>query len=253
MEYRPLGATGINVSVLGLGTVKLGRNTGVDYAHPFRLPTPREARRLIDRAHSLGINLVDTAPAYGASEERLGKLLAGQRQRWVIVTKVGEEFDGKRSTHDFTPEHTAMSVRRSLERLGTDWLDVVLIHSDGNDERILNDYGTLDCLKGLKEQGLIRAAGISHKSPGGARAAMDSGADVLMATLSPGDPTEKEVIDEAAKRQCGVLVKKALSGGREEPGSLRVTVRQPGVSSVVVGTLDAGHLIENAAVIDGRD
>lgn len=253
MEYRPLGATGIDVSVLGLGTVKLGRDSGVDYASPFHLPTMREARRLIDTAHSLGINLIDTAPAYGSSEERLGELLAGQRQRWVIVTKVGEEFDGTRSSHDFSPEHTTMSVHRSLQRLGTDWLDVVLIHSDGNDERILNSHGTLDCLKRLKEQGLIRAAGISHKSSDGARAAMDGGADVLMATLNPGDLTQSEVIDEAGERQCGVLVKKALSGGRQKPGSLRLTVRHPGVSSVVVGTLDSGHLAENAAVLAGTD
>lgn len=253
MEYRSLGATGIDVSVLGLGTVKLGRDRGIDYARPFRLPTLREARRLIDRAHALGMNLIDTAPAYGTSEERLGKLLAGQRQRWVIVTKVGEEFDGNRSSHDFSPEHTTMSVQRSLNRLGTDWLDVVLIHSDGNDEQILNDHGTLDCLKGLKEQGLIRAAGISHKSPAGARAAMDRGADVLMATLNPGDLTQTEVIDEAGKRQCGILIKKALSGGREEPRSLRLAIQHPGVSSVVVGTLDSKHLAENAAVMAARD
>ena len=253
MEYRPLGATGIDVSVLGLGTVKLGRDSGVNYAQPFRLPTMREAKRLIDRAHSLGINLIDTAPAYGTSEERLGELLAGQRERWVIVTKVGEEFDGTRSSHDFSPEHATMSVHRSLQRLGTDWLDVVLIHSDGNDERILNEQGTLDCLKHLKEQGLIRAVGISHKSTGGARAAMDMGADVLMATLNPKDLSQAEVIEQAGEQRCGILVKKALSGGREEPRSLRLAVQHPGVSSAVVGTLDPEHLAANAAILAGRD
>ena len=249
MEHRQLGSTGIEVSVLGLGTVKLGRNTGVDPARPFRVPTIGEARRLIDRARSLGINLIDTAPAYGKSEERLGALLAGQRQRWVIVTKVGEEFDGARSTHDFSPEHTAMSVRRSLERLGTDYLDVVLIHSDGNDEKILNELGTLDCLKQLRDQGLIRAAGISHKSPGGAGVALDKGADVIMATLSPRDCTEAEVIERAGKSGCGVLVKKALAGGREDPEALRFAACHPGVSGVVVGTLDPAHLAENAEIL----
>ena len=249
MEYRQLGATGIGVSVLGLGTVKLGRATGVDYAHPYRLPTMDEARRLLDRAQSLGINLIDTAPAYGTSEERLGELLAGQRQRWVIVTKVGEEFDGTRSRHDFSPEHTAMSVHRSLERLGTDYLDVVLIHSDGNDEQILNELGTLDCLKQLRDQGLIRAAGISHKSPGGARVALDKGADVIMATLNPRDRTEAEVIEQTGKSGCGVLVKKALASGREAPEALRFAVGYPGVSGVIVGTLDPEHLAENAEIL----
>ena len=249
MEYRPLGATGIDVSVLGLGTVKLGRDSGVNYARPFRLPTVGAARRLIDKAHALGINLIDTAPAYGTSEERLGELLAGQRQRWVIVTKVGEEFDGTRSSHDFSPEHTTMSVHRSLQRLDTDWLDVVLIHSDGNDERILTEKGTLDCLKHLKEQGLIRAVGISHKSPTGARAALEQQADVIMATLNPTDTSETQVIEQAGKQRCGVLVKKALAGGRAAPQALHLAARHPGVSSVVVGTLNPAHLESNAGIV----
>ena len=251
MEYRQLGSTGIEVSVLGLGTVKLGRDTGVNYARPFRLPTMEEAGRLLERAQSLGINLVDTAPAYGMSEERLGELLAGQRERWVIVTKVGEEFDGERSTHDFSPEHTVMSVHRSLERLRTDYLDVVLIHSDGNDEYILNELGTLDCLKQLKDQGLIRAAGISHKSPAGGRVALDQGVDVIMATLNPTNVSESPIIEAAGRQGCGVLVKKALAGGRETANSLWYVGQQPGVTSIVVGTLDEDHLAENADILSG--
>lgn len=251
MEYRPLGATGIEVSVLGLGTVKLGRNTGVKYPHPFQLPRRRDARRLIDKSASLGVNLIDTAPAYGTSEERLGELLAGQRHRWVIVTKVGEEFDGAKSTHDFSAAHTTLSLHRSLKRLGTDYLDVVLIHSDGNDARIINEHGTLDCLKQFKEQGLVRAVGISHKSSGGAAAALDSGVDVIMATLNPAHRSEAGIIKEAGRRGCGVLVKKALAGGREAPGALEFAAGHPGVSSVVVGTLNPEHLAENVALLSG--
>ena len=251
MEYRQLGATGMRVSVLGLGTVKLGRNSGVNYAHPFRLPTLREARRLVDGARSLGINLIDTAPAYGASEERLGKLLAGQRDRWVIVTKVGEEFDGAHSTHNFSPEHTVMSVRRSLKRLGTDCLDVVLIHSDGDDERILHQLGTLDCLKQLRDRGMVRAAGLSHKSPNGAAAALNQGADVIMATLNPSHTAEADVIARAGAEGCGVLIKKALDGGRESPKALGFAANHPGVCSVVVGTLSLGHLGENVESLAG--
>ncbi len=249
MEYRRLGACGIDVSVLGLGTVKLGRNTGVGYPRPFRLPSPREARRLIDKAASLGVNLVDTAPAYGASEARLGELLADQRHRWVIVTKVGEEFDGAKSTHDFSAEHTTMSVHRSLRRLGTDYLDVVLIHSDGNEARILNEYGTLDCLQQLKRRGLIRGAGISHKSPEGAAMALERGADVVMATLNPAYRSEAKLIAEAGRRGCGVLIKKALAGGLEMPETLPFALAHPGVSSVVVGTRNPEHLEENAALL----
>ncbi len=249
MEYRQLGATGLTVSVLGLGTVKLGRRTGLSYAQPFRLPTLAQAKRLIDEARLLGINLIDTAPAYGASEERLGKLLAGQRERWVLVTKVGEEFDGVRSSHDFSPEHTAMSIHRSLRRLATDYLDVVLIHSNGDDQRIINELGTLDCLNRFKERGMVRAVGVSHKTPEGALAALRKDVDVIMAALNPRHRTEADVIARAGLQGCGILIKKALAGGREAPEALGFAAQHPGVASVVVGTLSPAHLKENAHLV----
>src|SRR3546814_522817 len=127
------------VSPLGLGTVKLGRDQGVKYPNGFQIPDDDEARMLLKLARDLGINLIDTAPAYGRSEERLGPLLRGQRQDWVIVSKVGEEFSDGQSHHDFSAAHTRLSVERSLKRLETDYIDLVLVHSDGNDLAILND------------------------------------------------------------------------------------------------------------------
>src|SRR5690606_32599472 len=100
---------------------------------------------LLAQARALGINLLDTAPAYGNSEERLGQLLQ-QRHEWVIVTKVGEEFRNGESHFDFSARQTVASIERSLQRLNTDYLDIVLIHSDGNDEAIL-DQG--DCVAAL--------------------------------------------------------------------------------------------------------
>lgn len=93
---------------------------------------------LLKLTRDLGINLIDTAPAYGRSEERLGPLLRGQRQEWVIVSKVGEEFADGVSRHDFSAAHTRLSVERSLQRLETDFIDLVLVHSDGNDLRSSN-------------------------------------------------------------------------------------------------------------------
>ena len=131
LPKRPFGSTGIDVSILGLGTVKLGRDQSVKYPEGFIIPDDREAANLIDLARSLGINLIDTAPSYGNSEERLGSLLTGQRDQWIICSKVGEEFEGGQSRFDFTPEHTRFSVERSLKRLRTDVVDIVLVHSDG--------------------------------------------------------------------------------------------------------------------------
>jgi len=74
---RALGATGLEVSALGLGTVKFGRNTGVKYPAGFELPSAAEIGELLAVARDLGINLLDTAPAYGSSEERIGKSVGG--------------------------------------------------------------------------------------------------------------------------------------------------------------------------------
>ena len=249
MERRVLGKTGIKASLLGLGTVKLGRNRGLKYAKPFDLPTPAEAKRLLDAARAIGVNLLDTAPAYGGSEARLGELLAGQRRHWVLVTKAGEEFDGAQSSYNFTPEHITQSVQRSLKRLHTDYLDVVLIHSNGEDERIIQEFGALDRLADLKAQGLIRAIGLSNKSPAGGRAALAAGADVLMATLNAADRTEAALIQEAHAQGRGVLIKKALNSGQAQPSDLPTIAAHAGVTSIVVGTLNSDHLAENARLL----
>ncbi|MGA1676241.1 MAG: aldo/keto reductase [Pseudomonadales bacterium] len=249
MEYRLLGQSGIRVSTLGLGTVKLGRNEHVRYPRAFSIPDTAAARALLDRARDLGVNLLDTAPAYGSSETRLGELLDGQRQQWVIGTKVGEVFKDGRSSHDFTPEHTARSVLESLARLRTDWLDYVLIHSDGRDREILTRLGTLDALRELKARGLIRAVGISHKSADGAGCAIEAGCDVIMATLNTNHTNELPLIARAELAGCGVLVKKALASGHAAPQSLRFAAAQPGVSAVVVGTVDPAHLEDNVRLL----
>ncbi|TXI36040.1 MAG: aldo/keto reductase, partial [Aquipseudomonas alcaligenes] len=162
--HRPLGDTGLIVSPLGLGTVKLGRDQGVKYPNGFTIPDDAAARALLDQARALGINLIDTAPAYGVSEQRLGPLLRGQREDWVIVSKVGEEFDNGQSRFDFSPAHTRLSVERSLQRLETDRIDLVLVHSDGNDVAILRDSGVYETLAELKREGKLRAFGLSGKT-----------------------------------------------------------------------------------------
>ncbi len=249
MEQRPLGRTGIDVSVLGLGTVKLGRTEQLRYPSPFELPSDEEARALLERASALGINLIDTAPAYGSSEARLGRLLAGQRERWVLCSKVGEHFEAGRSTFDFRPEAVRASVENSLRALATDVLDVVLLHSSGDDVRILEESGALEALKDLKARGHVRAVGISHKSEAGGRRALELGCDVLMTTLSFEEPELGGLIGEAGDIGCGVLVKKALASGHAGLDSLRWAAQQPGVSAVVVGTLSPAHLEANARAL----
>ena len=249
LPRRPLGTTGMEVSLIGLGSVKIGRNTGLDI-DPFDLPSLRQARRLVDRARDLGINLLDTAAAYGESESRLGELLKGNRQRWVLCTKAGEIHEGGESRYDFSGPAVRRSIETSLRRLRTDYLDIALVHSDGRDMAILADSEALDALHALKRAGTIRAVGFSHKTVAGGRAALAQG-DVIMTALSHGDRSQRDVVREAGDCGCGVLIKKPLDSGTAKPETLRYVASQPGVSSIVVGTTSLSHLeADVAAVLD---
>ena len=252
LPERPLGATGLSLSIIGLGTVKLGRNQGVKYPRNFEIPDDRQARELLDLARELGINLLDTAPAYGNSEERLGRLLRGRRQDWIICSKVGEEFDGGESRFDFSPEHTRFSIDRSLQRLNTDCLDIVLVHSDGNDLDIIDNKGTLETLAEIKKAGKIRAFGMSTKTPeGGLAAARQS--DCVMVTWNLRESAEKPAVDYCHQHRKGVLIKKALASGHitgTDRGntvaeSLSMLFSHPGVTSAIVGTINPRHLRSN--------
>ncbi|MFM9958707.1 MAG: aldo/keto reductase [Phycisphaerales bacterium] len=248
LPLRPLGNTGLLVSAIGLGTVKLGRRDGVKYPVPFELPSDEQALELLRTAHDLGVNLIDTAPAYGTSETRLGELLdrVAPRERWVLCSKAGETFENGSSTFDFTPAAITASVERSLRRLRTDYLDVVLLHSNGDDEEVVVRSGALEALRALKRRGLVRAVGASTKTPGGALLAVERG-DVVMLTLNSAEQGDAPAAALAAERGVGVLVKKALvSGHAVDPGAaLRGVLAVRGVSCVVVGTIDSGHLRAN--------
>lgn len=261
--HRPLGSTGLMVSPLGLGTVKLGRDQGVKYPNGFSIPDDEQARQLLALARELGINLIDTAPAYGVSEERLGPLLAGQRDEWVIVSKVGEEFENGQSRFDFSPEHTRFSVERSLRRLRTDRIELVLVHSDGNDLEILRDSGVYQTLAELKREGKILAFGLSGKTVEGGLLALQDG-DCAMVTYNLNEQAERPVLDYAAAHAKGILIKKALASGHAclRPGedpvrrSFELLFGHPGVGAAIIGTINPQHLIDNvrtaAAVLTGN-
>lgn len=248
LSKRPLGDTGMLVSCLGLGTVKFGRNQGVKYPHPFDLPDDKQVQELLRHAQRAGINLLDTAPAYGSSESRLGTLLEN-RQDWVICTKTGEEFVQGISHFDFSARHTRFSVERSLQRLQTDYLDIVLVHSDGNDLAIIEQTDCFATLIRLKAEGKIRAFGFSGKTLAGSLRALES-ADVVMVTYNASDQSEHSVIEQAHVSNKGVLIKKALASGHacsgpDHPDPIRFCLSEPGVSSVVVGTINTAHLDDN--------
>src|SRR5205814_2753133 len=106
---------------------KIGRNEKIKYAQNYPLPTDVETAKLLNGVLDLGINLIDTAPAYGLSEERIGKHLAKRRPEFILSTKAGESFENGNSTYDFSPPGIAKSVERSLKRLKTDHVDFLFL------------------------------------------------------------------------------------------------------------------------------
>lgn len=257
LKKNKLGQTDIEVSTLGLGTVKFGRNQQVHFPEAFSLPTDKAIQELLSIAQQAGINLLDTAPAYGSSEERLGNLLAGQRHHWIISTKVGEEFVDGQSHFNYTENNVRQSIERSLKRLKTDYLDIVLVHSNGEDKKIIEDTGVFNVLTHLKTQGFIRAFGMSTKTVAGGLLTIQH-ADVVMVTYHPAYIDEQAVITKAYQSNKGVFIKKALASGHlqkialQEPvhASFNFILQEPGISSIIVGTLNKEHLLHNINCVE---
>jgi aryl-alcohol dehydrogenase-like predicted oxidoreductase len=249
--HRRFSSTGSSVSVLGLGTVKFGRNQDVKYpgGDGFSLPSDHEISSLLDLCIERGINLLDTAPAYGTAEERLGSLLGRRRKDFFIVTKTGEEFENGKSSHNFSAAHTRLSVDRSLQRLKTSYLDCVLVHSSRNDVEVISQTPVLETLARLKQEGRILSFGVSTYTVEGGKRAVDL-TDAVMVSYNKAYSAEKEVIDYAHEHGKAVLVKKGLAsghvntlGGLEE--NIRFILETPGVTSLVFGSLSVTNILNN--------
>ncbi len=147
MEQRIFGKTGFSVSVLGYGAGHIGGND----------LSEKETDFLLNAVLDEGINLIDTARAYGLSEERIGKHLSHRRQEFILSTKVGYGVDG---VPDWTYECILKGIERALRLMHTDILDIVHLHS---------------CPKSTLEQGEVIKALLRAKQDGKVRAIAYSG------------------------------------------------------------------------------
>lgn len=250
MVSRPLGRTGLLVGPIALGTTKLGRNTDVKYPASFALPSDEQVHDLLQSCLTLGVNLIDTAPAYGECEQRLGSFVAANRARLVICTKCGERYEHGRSSYDFSAPALTASVDESLRRLRTDHIDILILHSNGEDVEILTRTDALEALTRLKKSGKIRAAGISAKTDAGIREACAS-LDVVMAPFSRKDSSLAEALTQAHDRGLGVLAIKGLSSGHlEARPAIEFVLSQPFIDALILGTIDPAHLAEAVAVAE---
>lgn len=155
MEYRRLGQTDMEVSILSYGASPLGS--------VFREVRIEDCMETVHTVIDLGINLIDVSPAYGKTlaEANLGKSLKGiARDHYYLCSKVGS-YDPEAGDYDYSAARTRESVHASLKRLGTDYLDVVHCHDIeyADHEQIANE--TLPELQKLKQAGKIRYLGVT--------------------------------------------------------------------------------------------
>src|SRR5512135_2284550 len=121
MDYRKLGNSGLKVSPICLGTMMFGERTDA-----------AEAARIVDSARAAGINFIDTADQYakGESERVTGKLIAKDREHWVLATKVGNPMGKRPNDTGLSRAWMMRAVDASLQRLNTDWIDIYYLHLD---------------------------------------------------------------------------------------------------------------------------
>jgi aryl-alcohol dehydrogenase-like predicted oxidoreductase len=154
MEFRRLGASGLVVSVVGLGTNNLGMKLD-----------EQQSREVVDAALEAGITLFDTSDSYGASEQRLGVLLEGRRDDVVLATKFGSDTRarGNSNGEDWGARGSRRYIRRaveaSLRRLRTDWIDLYQLHRPDPATPIEE---TLSALDDLVHEGKVRYLGSSN-------------------------------------------------------------------------------------------
>jgi aryl-alcohol dehydrogenase-like predicted oxidoreductase len=250
LPHRPLAATGLQVSALGLGTVKWGRNQQVKYP-AFELPSDATLHALLDLAEAHGLNLLDTAPAYGIAEERVGRILGERPQSaFLIMTKTGEEFVNGVSHYHFTKKHTEASIHRSLRRLNALALDLVMVHCSADDLAVLENTAVLETLHSLRDQGLVRAIGVSTMTVAGGLRAVEM-VDAVMVPFSIGYQDHLPVIAKAHHLSKAVFVKRALYSGPAADSAhtlselLSPVLQTPGVTALMAGTINPQHLQEN--------
>jgi aryl-alcohol dehydrogenase-like predicted oxidoreductase len=150
MQYRTLGRTGIKVSPFALGALMFATSIGN--------PDPDDSARIIHKALDAGINLIDTADAYGDSEEIVGNALKGRRDNVVLATKVSRPVGDDPNQQGASRRWIVTAVENSLRRLQTDHIDLYQIHRPDPTTDIEE---TLSALSDLIHSGKVRAIGTS--------------------------------------------------------------------------------------------
>ncbi len=271
MEKRAFGKTDMQVSILGFGGAEIGLE-GAEEA---------TVAQLLGAALDAGLNVIDTAECYGNSEEMIGKTVSQRRDDFYLFTKCGHPH-GMESGANWSRDSILESIERSLQRLRTDHLDLVHLHSCS--EATLKEGEVIEALQAARAKGHTRYIGYSGDSHA-ARYAVECGAfDSLQTSINIADQEAIDLtIPLAREKKMGVIAKRpvanvAWKGGHKPANSyhqtywdrlqtlryrflesaqleksvataLRFTLSVPGVCTAIVGTTNPRRWEENARLL----
>ena len=266
------GRTGLSVTKLGYGAMEV-RGTRIWGGRPV---SDNEADAILNAVLDSGITFIDTANDYGRSEEYIGKFLSHRRSEYVLATKCGCTVVHKDENTDDTPhvwtrENLFRGLHESLERMKTDYVDIMQLHNPSVEQTEAGDL--ISALQEMKAQGKVRWIGISSTHPH-IEAYISSGVfDVFQIPYSALERVHEDAIQKAADSGAGVIVRGGVARG--EPGEglggterweawekasldelldegetrtqwlLRFTNTHPGMHTNIVGTKSPAHLADN--------
>jgi aryl-alcohol dehydrogenase-like predicted oxidoreductase len=273
MLTRKLGRTNLQVTQLGYGSMGLRgpRTWGV------RVVGEEDAERFLNLVLDSGINLIDTAPDYGISEERIGRYIGSRRGEYFLATKCGCDYrqleDHIEINHVWKKEVIQRNLDTSLERLRTDHIDILQFH--GGDAETLQREGLIDLLSDFRTQGMIRFIGASSSLPN-LPGLIELGVfDTFQIPYSCLSPEHHPWITKAAETGAGIIIRGGIAHGGPDaeiqrpalndvwsqanidevlPDGmkraeliLRYTLSHPHCDTTIVGTCNPEHLSENLA------
>jgi len=227
---RTLGGTGADVTILGYGAMELrGRPRGPETAD-------EDAGRLLNAVLDGGINLIDTSPDYGRSEELIGSYIGHRRDEFFLASKCGCPLELPTDVpppypHDYSPGNVRANVEQSLRRLRTDYLDLVQVHMSPS-KATLEENHTVQTLKDLQAEGKVRFIGMSGILPNLPGHLAMGVFDVFQIPYSAVQRDHEDLITQAAGAGAGTLIRGgAARGAASEEKNWRTgpLTQEPGV------------------------
>jgi aryl-alcohol dehydrogenase-like predicted oxidoreductase len=271
-----LGRTGLKVTRLGYGAMEV-RGSRIWGGRPV---TEEQAKTILNAVLDAGINFIDTANDYGRSEEFIGKYIAHRRSEFYLATKCGctvvrRDENTDDTPHVWTRENLLRGLNESLQRMKTDYVDIMQLHNPPVEEAEKN--GLVAVLKEMQQQGKVRFISISTTLPHLPTYLKWGVFDTFQIPYSALERDHEDWITKSAEAGIGIIIRGGVARGEPgvglgnaerwerfeqaklddllEPGEkrtaflLRYTLTHPHADTIIAGTLYPEHLQENIQTI----